>query len=378
MENKDINRWFKWVWIPRDIWLAKNLSLLQKMLLVEIDSLDNEEWCFAGNTYFSIFFGVSEKHISTSISKLKEEWCILEESFNGRQRKLKSLMDKWLSIAEKRAFTKSSKQPLPNGNSSIHQMVKQNNIDNNIKNNIDNNINILLSEKNSDTAPVVISESSCETQNNNLFLEISTSVLKEKMPPKRKDGSTKPKSDTKAKTPAISFTKWENMVLQWKRPYNDNMTDSAAIVLYVYDTLKEWKWVLIEDISKFYWQVCWFMRKWVKLESIIKAMWTLSHNDFSCGEKVWYDFVWNFSYLVSKWIDYSIWTKINKIDSETSSVLREKLKYLVVLPSEYKDSLNRQKSTTPTYEYIDEPDEDWTRSPEEEEEIRRKMRENNN
>ena len=33
---------FKGIWIPKDIWLSKELSLMEKVLFVEIHSLDNE------------------------------------------------------------------------------------------------------------------------------------------------------------------------------------------------------------------------------------------------------------------------------------------------------------------------------------------------
>ena len=67
-----MNRDFKGVWIPKEIWLNKNLSALDKVLLAEISSLDNEEHCFASNEYFSEFCGVSVATITRSIKKLKD------------------------------------------------------------------------------------------------------------------------------------------------------------------------------------------------------------------------------------------------------------------------------------------------------------------
>ena len=51
-----MNRDFKGVWIPKDVWLDHNLSWMEKLLLVEIDSLDAEKGCFASNGYFGEFF----------------------------------------------------------------------------------------------------------------------------------------------------------------------------------------------------------------------------------------------------------------------------------------------------------------------------------
>ena len=48
------NRDFKGVWIPKEIWLNTDLSIIEKVLLVEIDSLDNSDrGCFASNEYLA-------------------------------------------------------------------------------------------------------------------------------------------------------------------------------------------------------------------------------------------------------------------------------------------------------------------------------------
>lgn len=86
----DYKRDFKGVWIPKEIWLDKNLSFLEKGLLIEIDSLDNQDGCFASNSYFASFFGISEINISKHIKKLKELNYIKQTFFDGRKRTLKS------------------------------------------------------------------------------------------------------------------------------------------------------------------------------------------------------------------------------------------------------------------------------------------------
>lgn len=70
MEEK---RQFKGVWIPAEVWLDENLSIIEKCLLTEIDSLeDNENGCYASNKYFSGFFKVSTARISQLINDLKK------------------------------------------------------------------------------------------------------------------------------------------------------------------------------------------------------------------------------------------------------------------------------------------------------------------
>ena len=70
------DRNFKGIWIPKEIWLSEELTLQEKVFLVEIDSLDNEEGCFAGNQYFSDFFGVSKVRVSEVINSLVKKGYI--------------------------------------------------------------------------------------------------------------------------------------------------------------------------------------------------------------------------------------------------------------------------------------------------------------
>lgn len=83
---------FKGIWIPKELYLDENLNWTEKILLVEIDSLDNEEGCYASNKYFAKFLSKSKVYISNCISKLKEDGYIYQESFDGRKRVLKSNM----------------------------------------------------------------------------------------------------------------------------------------------------------------------------------------------------------------------------------------------------------------------------------------------
>ena len=65
-----MERNFKGVWISKEIWLSEDLTLQEKVFLVEICSLDNEEGCYASNTYFSEFFGISKNRVSIVINSL--------------------------------------------------------------------------------------------------------------------------------------------------------------------------------------------------------------------------------------------------------------------------------------------------------------------
>lgn len=81
---------FKGVWISKELYLDKNLSWIEKILLVEIDSLDNSEMgCFASNAYLAEFLNVSEGRCANMISDLKKRSYLYQSFFDGRVRGLK-------------------------------------------------------------------------------------------------------------------------------------------------------------------------------------------------------------------------------------------------------------------------------------------------
>lgn len=71
-----MERAFKGVWIPSEIWLNKELSIQEKVMLTEIDSLDNENGCFASNKHFMDFMGLKERRIKELIKGLIDKGFI--------------------------------------------------------------------------------------------------------------------------------------------------------------------------------------------------------------------------------------------------------------------------------------------------------------
>ena len=65
-----MNRDFKGVWIPKHIWLDETLTWMQKLLLVEIDSLDNADHCFASNAHFAKHLQLSKSRVSDLVGQL--------------------------------------------------------------------------------------------------------------------------------------------------------------------------------------------------------------------------------------------------------------------------------------------------------------------
>lgn len=92
----NLSRDFKGVWFPREIWLNKGLSIIEKAVLVEVDSLDQgEEHCFASNDYLSEFIGCSVDTISRAIKKLVSEGFLtmeMSKTREGSQRVLTSCL----------------------------------------------------------------------------------------------------------------------------------------------------------------------------------------------------------------------------------------------------------------------------------------------
>ena len=67
---------FKGVWIPKEIWESDELTLREKVFLVEIDSLDGDDGCYASNDHFAKFFGLSKNRCSEVINSLNHKGYI--------------------------------------------------------------------------------------------------------------------------------------------------------------------------------------------------------------------------------------------------------------------------------------------------------------
>jgi uncharacterized phage protein (TIGR02220 family) len=82
-----MERDFKGVWIPKEIFLNEALSWAEKILLIEIDSLDQSgQGCFASNEYLAKFVQVSEGSMANMVVKLMNKGYIIKKGFDGRKR----------------------------------------------------------------------------------------------------------------------------------------------------------------------------------------------------------------------------------------------------------------------------------------------------
>ena len=132
MDNK--NRDFKGIWIPNEIWLNYDLNANEKVLLAEIDSLDNENHCIASNDYFSNFLKVSIPTVTRAIKKLCDLGFITTENVDGRHRVIKMIR-----VPNQNDEADSSKRLTNNINNNINNKVlsKDNTISENASNNFD-------------------------------------------------------------------------------------------------------------------------------------------------------------------------------------------------------------------------------------------------
>ena len=113
-------RGFKGIWIPAEVWLDERLNPLEKVILMEIDSLDcGDKGCYASNEYIAGFCQCSESKVAHAVTRLVELGYVSRKSFDGRQRILQSRLAKFA-----RQNSKVCKSDVQN--------LQESNIDNNI------------------------------------------------------------------------------------------------------------------------------------------------------------------------------------------------------------------------------------------------------
>ena len=109
-------RAFRGVWIPAEIWLNRELSLQEKVMLIEIDSLQHpQKGCFKSNKKLAEFFGLSPNRVSEVISSLKKKgWVRVDQIREGKQ------------IVERRIFMKRPLETAGAGNRKTEEGYSEN------------------------------------------------------------------------------------------------------------------------------------------------------------------------------------------------------------------------------------------------------------
>ena len=141
---EDNKRAFKGIWIPKEVWESKELTLQQKVMLVEIDSLDNDRGCYASNKYFSDFFGISSGRVSQVINELIDKGYLNAEYIKEDNQILGRILKIQSPPYPVKVFKKLNRGYLENDEGGIKYSKEgylENDEDNNIiYNNITNNI----------------------------------------------------------------------------------------------------------------------------------------------------------------------------------------------------------------------------------------------
>lgn len=95
--SEDIKRQFQGVWIPAALWLDASLPINEKVMLVELNSLqDPERGCYASNAHFAKFFGLSNSRISELINSLAKKGFVTVELI----RKGKQVVERRVRVVE--------------------------------------------------------------------------------------------------------------------------------------------------------------------------------------------------------------------------------------------------------------------------------------
>lgn len=117
MLDEKPKRDFKGIWIPKELWLAEDLTLQEKVFLAEIDSLDQDEGCYASNRYFAKFFGLSMKRVSFIINSLCQKGLVVsaidKKAVNKDRRRLYLQDRKGPSPKTGRPYPRKRGDPLP-------------------------------------------------------------------------------------------------------------------------------------------------------------------------------------------------------------------------------------------------------------------------
>lgn len=93
MEQTELQRRVKGIWIPIEIWEDENLSWNEKILLLEIDSFSNEDKpCFISDEYIAKLLGVHPVNANKILNSLIKKGYVKKISFDGRKRLICSML----------------------------------------------------------------------------------------------------------------------------------------------------------------------------------------------------------------------------------------------------------------------------------------------
>lgn len=145
-----MERDFKGIWIPREIWMNELIKGNEMILFVEIDSLSKTGECFASNEHFAKLLGISKDRVSKLITSLRRKGLIsLELIYKPGKKEIEKRILKTIPLGEntytpigEETYTPSYTHLYPIGESA-YTPIGENAYDNNtyINNTINNTTN---------------------------------------------------------------------------------------------------------------------------------------------------------------------------------------------------------------------------------------------
>lgn len=84
-EEEGLERAFTGVFIPAEIWLDWTLGSTERILLAEINSLDQGNGCYASNRYLAGWCSLSESRLASLLSELRSKGYLLTTVIDGKR-----------------------------------------------------------------------------------------------------------------------------------------------------------------------------------------------------------------------------------------------------------------------------------------------------
>jgi len=147
---KKYERDFKGVWIEKSRWLDENLTKMEMLFVVEVESLDNENGCFATNEYFSSFFRISASRCIRIISSLEAKGYIKRYIiYKEGSKQIKKRILKVVTPPGENASTLLAKTPVPSWRKRQYPPGENARYNNTVNNTVNNTIKKKEKEKES-------------------------------------------------------------------------------------------------------------------------------------------------------------------------------------------------------------------------------------
>lgn len=99
MENEELKREVKGIWIPIEVWERKDLSVNEKVLFAEVDSYTTKDKdCFMSDEYISKFLGINKTNANKTLSSLIKKGLVIKTRFDGRKRYIKAALSQTTTL----------------------------------------------------------------------------------------------------------------------------------------------------------------------------------------------------------------------------------------------------------------------------------------